>query len=207
MSTELEEQFGQFDFTNDSDRGANNLLEFLKYSPNVRALINTVIPEVQELNDEQQTVYSTINIFEAAGSQLDDIFGTLLNLERETGQSDDSYRADLLAQATVLSRSGEIVVLKSIYRNLTMATSVRLYEYQPAHFRIEATVTSIPSTSELEKIRLTMDNSKQGGNGMELSVGVDPIFTLNPSGSTPQLNDPKGLSGGGFVGGTLGTGL
>jgi len=202
MSQELKDQFGQFDYVNDDDRGAQNLIEFLKYSPNVKALINSVMPEFQELNDAQQDVYSNINIFDAIGSQLDDIFGTLLNLERETGQSDDDYKLALLSQATVLSRSGEIAVMKSLYKNLVSASSVSLYEFMSAAFKMEAQVSTMPSESELVKIRETLINSKQGGNSMSLSLTDGVGFRLGNY-PTPNLNDPNGLSGGGFTGGTL----
>lgn len=203
MSTELEETFGNFDYVNDQDRGAQNLNEWLKFSPNVIALINSIMPEVQELHDAQQDVYSTINIFEAVGTQLDDIFGTLLDLERITSQTDDDYRADLLAQATILSRSGEITVMKSVYMNLIGASSVVLFEYQPASFQMQAVVSSVPSAAELAKIRESLEKAKQGGNNMSLSV-TDSLtpFQLGEFDSE-QLNDPNGLSGASFTGGTL----
>lgn len=207
MSTELEQQFGEIDFENDDDRGAQNLIEFLKYSPNVISLINSVMPEVQELHDAQSDVYSTINIFEAVGSQLDDIFGTLLNLERTTGQTDDNYRIDLLAQATVLSRSGEISVMKSLYRNLLSASDVKLFEYQPAAFKMDAVASTIPSAAELEVIRTTLSTAKQGGNNMQLSI-TDSSTPFELEELTSQsLNDANGLSGDSFDGGILSQGF
>ena len=203
MSNELEETFGNFDYVNDQDRGAQNLNEWLKFSPNVKALINSITPEIQELHDAQQDVYSTINIFEAVGTQLDDIFGTLLDLERITSQTDDDYRADLLAQATILSRSGEIVVMKSVFMNLIGASSVQLFEYQPASFQMQAVVASIPSAAELAKIRESLEKAKQGGNNMNLSV-TDSLTPFEVGEfDSQQLNDPNGLSGASFTGGTL----
>lgn len=207
MSSGLEEQFGNFDYTNDQDRGANILIEFVKFSPNIKALVNSVIPEIQELHDAQKDVYSTINIFEAAGTQLDDIFGTLLNLGRTTGQTDDDYRADLLAQSTILSRSGEIAVMKSIYKNLSGASVVSLFEYQPASFKMQATATTIPTDSELDKIRSTLENAKQGGNNMQLSITASSTpFRLGEF-ESEQTNSPNGFSGSGFTGGTLSEGF
>jgi len=203
MSSDLEQQFGEYDYINDLDRGANNLIEFVKYSPNIIALINSVMPEVQELHDAQKDVYSTINIFEAVGSQLDDIFGTLLDLERTSGQSDDSYRLDLLSQATVLSRSGEISVVKSLYRNLLSATSVQLFEFQPAAFKMDAIASVIPSVTELQKIRESLEKAKQTGNNMALTITSSTTpFELEEL-TSPSLNDVNGLSGDSFDGGTL----
>lgn len=179
MSAELEEKFGNFDYVNDDDRGAQNLNEWLKFSPNVRSLVNSVMPEFQEIHDAQQDIYSTINIFEAEGSQLDDIFGNLLEVEREKNQTDDDYRLILLTQASSKSRSGEIVVMKSSYKSILAASSTLLYEQNPASFSMQANVSSIPSDEELAKIRAILKDLKQGGNTMMLSItDSETPFTL-----------------------------
>lgn len=203
MSTELEELFGDFDFVNDSDRGANLLPEFLKNSENLIALINAILPEVQELHDAQKDVFSTINIYDAEGDQLDDIFGEILDLERVVGQTDAEYRANLIARTAEIAKSGEISTMKNAYRNIMEATAVRLFEYQPACFKMEASVSSIPSDSELADIRSAMERIKQGGNGMILSCNDSEPFRLVSS--NPQTNSPNGLTDGTFTGGTLST--
>ena len=141
MSTELEQDFGNIDFDTDQGRSVDLLPEFLKDSTNLKNIILAIVPEIQELYDAVQDVYSTINIFEATGDQLDDIFGNILDLERYPGESDGDYRANLLAEASKKVRSGEISVMKGIFRNLIGATSVNLIEYQPAQFKMEAIVT------------------------------------------------------------------
>jgi hypothetical protein len=198
----LSEQFGDFDFVNGADRGAQNLHEWVKYSPNIKALVNSVMPEIQELNDAQKDVYTTINIFDAVGTQLDNIFGNLLDLARTTGQTDDDYRLDLLARSSVLSRSGEITSMKSVYQNLITANLISLYEYQPAAFKMEATVSTIPSDATLAKIRSTLVNAKQGGNTMILSV-TDAVMIQMEAFTSIQTDSPTGLSGPSHVGGTL----
>lgn len=203
MSSELEEIFGDYDFVNDQDRGAQLLPDFLKNSDNVKNIINAIMPEIQELHDAQKDVFSIINIFEATGSQLDNIFGQILDLERNVGQSDDSYREDLLAQTSKFARSGEISVMKSIFMNLIGASTVSLFEYQAASFKMTAVAASIPTDSELASIRATLVDAKQGGNGMTLAVTDSETPFLLGDFDSQQLNDPNGLSGGGFTGGTL----
>lgn len=205
MSAELETDFGNINFETNEGRSVDLLPEFLKDSTNIKNLILAITPEIQELYDAIQDIYATINIFEAVGDQLDDIFGNILDLERDFGQSDDDYRADLLAEASKKVRSGEIAVMKGIFKNLIGASSVNLIEYQPAQFKMEAIVSSIPSTSMLETIRATLVEAKQGGNGMELSAHVEPYFELTDLDN--QLNDPNGLSGDVFDGGYLGEGF
>lgn len=203
MSAELEALFGDFDFTGDPDRGSALLPEFLKNSENVIALIDAILEEVQELHDAQKDVYSTINIFEAVGSQLDDIFGEILDLDRVVGQSDSEYRADLIARTAEIAKSGEIMTMKNAYRAIMNASSVRLFEYQPATFKLEAAVTTIPSATGLAAVRTALSKIKQGGNGMLLSCNASTPLRLVSS--NPQTNSATGLSGGGHTGGTLST--
>jgi len=206
MSDELRALFPNINFVNDDDRGAGILLEWVKHSPNIVGLVQSIMPEIQELYDAQQDIFSTINIFEAVGTQLDDIFGEYLNTNRNAGQTDDSYRLDLLSAFALLTRSGEIAIMKSIYKSLLGASTVSLYEYQPAAFRLTATATTIPSDDDLPSIRATLKDAKQGGNNMTLAVTDKVPFKLgNPS--SQQLNHPNGLSGNGFTGGTLSKGF
>jgi len=205
MSTELELDFGNIDFENDEGRSVDLLPDFLSNSTNVKNIILAFTPEIQQLYDEIQDIYSTINIFEAVGLQLDNIFGEVLDLSRTPGQTDGEYRSSLLAEASKKVRSGEISVVKSIFRSLTSASKVDLIEYQPARFKMEATVSSIPSASELITIRNTLIEAKQGGNGMDLAAYSQTPFELT---STPnQLNDPNGLSGNSTSNGILGVGF
>jgi len=206
MSAELEKVFGEFNYVTDEDRGAQILHEWIKFSPNIKALVNTITPELQELHDAQKDVYANINIFEAIGSQLDDIFGNLLDLERIPGQSDAKYRTVLLARITVLSRSGDIVTLKGLYRSLTGSSLISLIEFQSAAFKMNAVVTVIPSTLELALIRETLESAKQGGNQLLLSINNQTEFTLGNL-SSPELNSQEGLSEGAFTGGILSEGF
>lgn len=207
MSQELEKQYGIFDFTDEEGRGTDLLPEVFKNSENVKKLVNIFMTMFQELHDAGKDMYSKINIFEAEGSQLDDIFGNIINVPRIFGEIDDDYRNRIIAETAQLARSGEIVVMKSVFRTLLGATAVRLFEYQPAAFRLEANVPVIPTDSQLQSIRNAMNEAKQGGNNMSLSVNDQTFpFRLGEFAS-PQLNSPYGFSGSGFTGGTLSEGF
>jgi hypothetical protein len=203
LTDKLDKIFGDYDFVNDQDRGAQLLPEFLKNSENVKKIINAIMPEIQELHDAQKEVFSKINIFEAVGSQLDNIFGEILDLERLSGQDDEDYRLDLLAQSSKLAQSGEISVMKALYKSLTSASSVSLQEFQPAAFKMDAIVAVLPSIAQLEKLRNTLSSAKQGGNNMALTITTseNPLRLKNLT--SPNPLSPTGLSGDGFTGGTL----
>ncbi len=203
MSEQLREDFGIIDFLNDPGRGAKLLPDFLKSAENVNGLINAIIPEIQELHDAQSDVYSLINIFEAVGLQLDNIYGEILNTPRLTGQTDDDYRADLLIAFAKSVRSGEISAMKAAYKDLADTTNALLFEQNPASFSMQANVSVIPDASGLARIRDVLTELKQGGNTMILSITDSATpFTLgtgSPSlGLTGILSEVKRWNGGEF---------
>ena len=207
MSQELEEQYGIFDFEDEQGRGTDLLPEVFKNSENIKKLVNIFMSMIQDLHDAGKDVYSKINIFEAEGSQLDDIFGNFLDVEKELGETDDDYRNRIIAKTSQLSRSGEIAVMKSTFLNLLDASTVSLYEYQPAAFYMVAEVATIPSDSDLESVKTQLIDSKQGGNNMTLAVNDSVPFEFGEFAST-QPDSPNGFSGPVFTdGGTLSTGF
>lgn len=195
--------FDDIDFIDGDGRGADVLPEFLKHSPDAVLLEKAILAEIQELHDAQKEVYENINLFDAVGSQLDDIFGEILDLPRESGLTDEDYRYLLFTQVSRIAKSGEIPVMKTAYRSLLKAESVRLFEYQPAHFKLEASVTEIPADERLVAIKKAIKTIKQAGNGIEFSINDSEPFRLVAS--NPSQGSPNGLTDGTFTGGTLST--
>jgi len=173
MSAELVIDFGVFNFLTDLDRGSNILPEFLKWSPGVKGLVDAIMPEIQELHDAQSDVYSTVNIFEAVGSQLDDIFGEILDLPRELGQTDDIYRTVLLAVIPSIGGSGTIGVVKSVLRDLSEAPTVSLIEVFSHMVIMHAIVDSFGDITDKDLIDTTMNGVK--GGGIKLDIGIQEI--------------------------------
>jgi hypothetical protein len=154
----------------DEDRGSKILPELFKNSVNVPGLINAIMPEIQELHDAQSDVYSTINIFDAVGTQLDDIFGELLDTPREGSQSDDDYRAVLLAVAPSIAGSGTILVLKATLRSLAKSSNVSLQEVIPHTILMHAIVNDFGDITNKSVIDESMQKIK--GGGIYLDVGI-----------------------------------
>lgn len=173
MSQELRDDFGNFDFVNNDDRGANNLPEMFKYSPGMIGLINAVMPEIQELNNAQQDVYATINIFDAVGTQLDDIFGEILDVERGQGQTDDVYRAILLAVVPSIGGSGTITVVKSVLKSLSGADSVSMLEVFPHTILLYIFVDDFGDIADKDLIDSIMKGVKAGGIGMNIAIELN----------------------------------
>ncbi len=180
MSQELIDDFGDFDFVNDDDRGANNLPEMLKYSPNTVGLVNAVMPEIQELNDAQQDVFSTINIFEAVGLQLDNIFGEILDTERETGQTDGEYRSALLLVIPSVSGSGTIASVKQTARDMTEQQNVSLIEVFTFVMLMHIFVDAFEDVPNAQFVSDTIKESKQAGVYLDIGLELnDSVFRFS----------------------------
>lgn len=169
----LETDFGIIDFVNDTDRGAGLLPEFLKNADNVVGLINAIIPEIQEINDAQSDVYTTINIFDAIGTQLDDIYGEILDTPRELLQSDDDYRTVLLAVAPSIGGSGTIRIIKNTLRSLAGADIVSLLEVPLHTIILHAFVDDFLDIISKTSIDDNMKLVKAGGVGMTIGVQLN----------------------------------
>jgi len=193
MSAELEDDFGEINYLTDSDRGSNILPEFLKNSPDAKGLVDVVIPEIQELHDSQSDIYSTINILEAVGTQLDDIFGELLDTPRVGSQSDADYRQVLLAVAPSIAGSGTIQVIKTTLRSLSGSSDVSLIEVPPHTILLHVFVDAFGDITDKELIDTSMNKIKGGGITMEIGI------QLNSSAFVFSENVAGGAAGEGFA--------
>lgn len=204
MSQELRDDFGDFDFVNDADRGANNLPEMLKYSPNMIGLIDAVMPEVQELNDAQQDIYATINIFEAVGLQLDNIFGEILNTEREQGQSDEDYRSVLLAFIPSVSGSGTIASVKQTARDITGQQNISLIEVFTFTLLMHIFVDAFEDVPNGQFVAATIKESKQAGVFLDIGLELNSsVFKFSDDISGGEVGEGFAESLDGSDGGTF----
>jgi len=180
-------------FTTDLDRGVNLLPEVFKNSPNMSALINAIMPEIQQVNDAQKDIFETININNAVGLQLDNIFGEILDLDRKTGQTDDDYRTDLKAQIDKISRSGEIESLKLSLKSLTNKTNVSLLEFQPDTVIMHVYVDFFGDIPNGQNVSENMQDLKVAG------VKLDICAQLNSSAFVLSDTITGGSAGEGFA--------
>ena len=88
--------------TDHTTQAENRLPGFEQESIFIKALIRSVVGEVQPLEDVADDILNKRAISTAEGVQLDNI-GTILNLTRTIGQSDASYAAALLGRASSIS--------------------------------------------------------------------------------------------------------
>lgn len=168
----IAEEFGVIDFLNDNDRGTALLPEFLKDSQRINDIINAILPEIQELHDAQFDVYSKINLNDAVGLQLDDIFGEILDLARTQSQTDEDYRTALKARISSFARSGEISVLKQAARDLTGATDVSLLEVFTMTLLMHIYVGAFEDIPNAQFISDTLGTLKQAGVFLDVGMSL-----------------------------------
>ena len=104
-------------------------------SPNLVALIQLMVDQVQEIEDAQFEILTEVsNILVAVGEQLDNL-GRILNDQRN-GRTDVDYRLGLLARINLNLSSGTGEDLISLVLNVTGPNTVELVEDFPAHFDV-----------------------------------------------------------------------
>ena len=191
----LEEDFGIINFLTDEGRGTDILPEVLKGAENIKALINGVLPEIQQIHDAQSDIYQSINITNAVGVQLDDIFGQILDEPRKTGQSDDEYRLVLRAAVAMRTRAGEIDLIKGVAISLfeVPLLDISLIELFSMQVLLHITVDSLTQITNEEMRVNALRRAKQAG------VNLVPIQQLRTSQFVFTDNLAGGDAGKGFA--------
>ena len=151
-------------------------------SDNLINLISTNAGRFQDLNDELIKLLDQRAISTSTGKQLDNL-ATILDLTREVGESDVSFRARFLAETTILARSGEIANVMDLYLLLTSATEIVYDEIYPAGFQIVAHVASDAEDAEEDTAVIdAMNDVKAGGVDMVLIISTEiEYFMLDSS--------------------------
>jgi hypothetical protein len=98
---------------------------------NHQKLIDIFGSRFQELETQLFKILDERHLSVAVGVQLDGL-GQILDLERELGESDESYRARLVGRTGELSKSGEMENLITSFLTLSQATSVFASDFYPA---------------------------------------------------------------------------
>lgn len=117
--------------TDHAQRLKNRLPRFLDGSSNLNALLDIAGGRFQELETQLFKLLDERHLSVAVGAQLDGL-GEILDLPRKVGQTDPSYRQDLIGQAGQLSLSGEVESLIASFLDLSLATFLTVFEYYPA---------------------------------------------------------------------------
>lgn len=123
--------------TDHAEKAKERLPRFLDGAVNFNALVDIIGGRTQDLETQLFNLLDKRNLTDAAGVQLDGL-GQILNLEREIGQSDESYRQALIGATGQLALSGQIESLINVFNALTGAVSSDVVEFYPASVLLTA---------------------------------------------------------------------
>jgi Protein of unknown function (DUF2612). len=156
-------------------------------------LLQIFAERYQDIEDVFQDLLTNRAIDTAEGKQLDGL-GQIIDLAREPGQSDVSYRLAIKSQFIVLSKSGSVEEVIDAYLKVTESATLEYTEIYPATFQLAALPTvDVTDPDIAEYINTTMQNIKPAGVNMILTTATG--FTLSQysevdgSGNGPTDND------------------
>lgn len=162
--------------TDHSDQAIARLPGFEQDGSNWGKLVRSLVDSIQRIEDTLTDFLDERAISTAVGLQLDGI-GTILDLDRAAGESDNSYRIRLQGQASQLAQSGEIESIIAAWQLIWGSTLTILKEYQPATVEVTAVLPSYVPDAETEAAALASINAVvAAGVGTIAQVVEDPYF-------------------------------
>jgi hypothetical protein len=157
---------------------------------NLAKLIDIIGGRVQELETQFFKLLDERHLSVAVGVQLDGI-GQILNLARDVGEVDESYRARLVGRTGELAKSGEIESLISTFMTLTQAAFAFTDEFYPAGFTMVAHLDADAEDSTIDQAIVDQMNLvKAGGVKLILEFAEETeYFELSRSSETDANNN------------------
>lgn len=176
------------------------ILEQYKNSPRLKAIIQGLAGEIQNLENSFQGIDFIRSISDATGKNLD-LIGAIAGVTRASDTPDDIFRILIIGKITANVSQGETESVIATYQLLTQATEVTLDELYPAGIRISSNGSVDPSLAPY--ISLYLKQAVAAGVSIEI-FGVysaeDPFgFATDPDAvGFGDSNDPT-------IGGQLAT--
>lgn len=98
--------------------------------PVIQGILKSWNTCIQDLEDVIYDLYE-INIYNAEGEQLDQLYGELFGIERK-GRTDDTYRASILSKISTFGSDGTVENLQKNLESITSSENVVIFEHYPA---------------------------------------------------------------------------
>ncbi len=114
----------------------DRLIEQYKESSNVRKMLQSLVPQVQDLEDVVHDLFTSRTLTASEGAQLDKL-GELVGQDRE-GFDDDFYRILITARIGINVSNGEYEKVLDVFKLLTQSALVHLQEWYPAGYGVTA---------------------------------------------------------------------
>lgn len=167
--------------TNHAERALDRLPNRFSRASQFRDLIELIGNRHQEIEDTLVDLLELRSLSGASGKQLDNA-GQILNVDRDVGEGDASYRSRLFSATAQLEKSGEIESVIEVFGFLYSPTAIIYSEIYPAAFSLTAHVVDDDEDPELDQYNYTAIQSVRAG-------GVDFHITLSPETDYLYLSD------------------
>lgn len=149
---------------------------------NVEKLVESYVPELQQLNDAALSFLIDLFLNDAVGIQLDGL-GTIIGAER-VGLNDNQYRARLQAQIRINTSSGTAEdIITAMALPLGITTGLELTEHFPAGLVVLYGAALNNATAGV--IAEVMYQAKAGGvHAIFEYHATEPIFAFDGDGGS-----------------------
>lgn len=141
---------------------------------NLQKMIYAILTEAQEIQNQEELLYTQRSLDTAEGVQLDGL-GQILGLTRTPGESDEVYRQALQFQIFVNRSSGTPEEVMAILKFLTAASKIWYLEIYPAAYQMATDGLIFPD--DPSDIVGAIQNSSPAG--VEF-IGVTATYGTNP---------------------------
>lgn len=131
----------------------DRLISQYKEAPNLTAILDAFITQIQDLENASHSLYLGRWIDEAVGQTLDD-FGTIVGQER-LGFDDAFYKILLYAKIGENVSQGETVRVVDVYKIITRANRAELQEHFPGGMILlsDGTINPITASFILQRLQ------------------------------------------------------
>ncbi len=184
--------------TDHAQRAKDRLPDQFNGAVNLLALLDALGSRYQGIEDVLYDLYANRTITNSTGKQLDNA-ATILNVVREVGESDNTFRSRIFAATSQLEKSGEPESVIELYKFLLNPVLVRYQEFYPAGFQLTAHLDADPNDATTDaNNRAAMDVVKAGGVDMLLYVARenDSFYFSDVSEVDGSNNGPTDISSG-----------
>lgn len=163
----------------------------------IKNVLDSVVNEIQNLEDVFISLKDQRSIYDSVGTQLD-VWGKILNQPRN-GLSDSDYRLVLLGQVAVNISKGTPEDMIQVFRLFTNPDYVSLNEVYPA--KIQLTSVGGSPIGSVDDIKKALRRAAPAGVGIDLfttSVGNPFVFLSDPDPNGRGFEDLDNPGFGGY---------
>jgi len=171
--------------TSHVDAAKARLIEQYKEKTNLLNLITSLISPIQDIESALGTLNTDRSLMTAEGVNLD-LLGTILGLARTPGDSDDKYRAKLIAQTKINTSQGQPEFAIQVYQLFTGAPLVLLTEGESGDVILESEYVPADQ-AEVDLLLSIIEDVLPAGIRCAGLVAFDPTEAFAYDGSLPGL--------------------